>query len=531
LIKLLVVDDESVTRKGLMKYINWNELGVHLVEEARDGIEGIEIATIFHPDIVVSDIRMPGMNGIEFATKIRVLFPESRIIFLSGYSDKEYLKAAIHLNAVSYVEKPINLDELKEVVKRAVALCMEHEKKKLAEKNINSALSESLPFIRQNIVFKLIGRKTIPEDLTKDLQLVGVPFKIDDPFTVLILKSAFRLEFTNEEKESSSNEILNMLEECLCDTIHICAEKEDNYIIVISGCNTFGSRKRLSTMFETLRTWIREHSLTCINLFCAVGLPVAGMVRIRESYETAVLALQKLFFQGYNNIVFYENRPMEFISFDHDITADFLVLIQEQNKDKAIGFIEKLCRVIRVNEGTLVVEVKSIFFRLSFTLFKEAEKRGLQLSKTVDPEEKYLWNLISNFQTLQEIKEYLISKIILVFEGIKDLESNSRAIFNVMNYIRKNYFTADLSVKILATHVYLTPTYLSALFKKETGKTIGEYLVEVRIEKSKELLMDPQIKLFEVARKIGYSDANYFAKVFKKQMGLTPSAFREKYIS
>src|SRR5665647_1975300 len=145
-----------------MKYINWNELGVHLVEEARDGIEGIEIATIFHPDIVVSDIRMPGMNGIEFATKIRVLFPESRIIFLSGYSDKEYLKAAIHLNAVSYVEKPINLDELKEVVKRAVALCMEHEKKKLAEKNINSALSEILPFIRQNIVFKLIGRKTIP---------------------------------------------------------------------------------------------------------------------------------------------------------------------------------------------------------------------------------------------------------------------------------------------------------------------------------------------------------------------------------
>ncbi|HEY5586154.1 MAG TPA: response regulator [Ruminiclostridium sp.] len=531
MIKLLIVDDESVTRKGLMKYINWNELGVHLVKEARDGIEGLEIANSFHPDIVISDIRMPGMNGIEFVTQIRVLFPESRIIFLSGYSDKEYLKAAIHLNAVSYVEKPINLDELKEVVKKAVTLCLEEEKKKLAEKNMNSAFSESLPFIRQNIIFKLIGRKTIPEDLTKDLQLVVVPFKIDDPFTVLIIKPAFSVEFTNEEKESSSNEILNMLEVCLCDTVHICAEKEYNYIIVISDCDTFRSNKKLSIMFETLRTRIREHSLTCISLFCAVGSPVVGMVRIRESYETAVLALQKLFFRGYNNIVFYENEPMEFISFDQDITTSFLELIQEQKKDKAIAFIEKLCRDIRVNEGTLIDEIKSIFFRMSFTLFKEAEKRGLQLSKTVDPEERYLWDLISNFQTLQEIKAYLISKIIFVFEGIKDLESNSRSIFNVMNYIRKNYFTANLSVKILAEHVYLTPTYLSALFKKETGKTIGEYIIDVRIEKSKELLMDPRIKLFEVARKIGYSDANYYAKVFKKHTGLTPSAFREKYIS
>src|SRR5690606_13038198 len=130
LFKLLVVDDESVTRKGLIKHIDWNLLGIHSIEEARDGIEGLEIARSMQPDIIISDIRMPGMDGIDFATQIRKISPECNISFLSGYSDKEYLKAAIHLNVVSYVEKPVNIGELQEAVKKAVELCLENEKKR-----------------------------------------------------------------------------------------------------------------------------------------------------------------------------------------------------------------------------------------------------------------------------------------------------------------------------------------------------------------------------------------------------------------
>ncbi len=516
MIKLLVVDDESTTRKGIIKYVNWSELGVHLVEEAKDGIEGLEIAMEFHPNIVISDIKMPGMNGIEFATKLRALFPETRLIFLSGYSDKEYLKAAIHLNAVSYVEKPLDLGELKDVIKRAVTLYIEDENRK-------SALSEGLPLIRQNIVFKLIARKTIPEELIKDLQMVNVPFRIDGSFTVIIIKANF-------SPDTDPNQILNILEDCLHDTIHICAEKNGSYIIIVSGINSIGRNKRVSDIFDKIGTHIREYSSTHIDLFCAVGLPVTGMVQIHQSYETAVLALQKIFFQGYGKTVFYENEALSFISFDQDITANFSELIQSERKDEAIEFIEKLCREICLNQGTLVDKVKSIFFKLSLALFQEAEKRGLQLNNFGGSEEKNIWEVISNFETLEDIKKYLISNIILFFEEIKDMESFSRSVLNAMDYIRKNYFAPDLSVKILAEHIYLTPTYLSSLFKKETGMTISEYVTKVRIEKSKELLLDPQIKLFEVARKVGYSDANYYSKAFSKQMGMTPSTFREKYI-
>ena len=172
MIKLLLVEDESATRKGLMKHIKWHELGVDVVEEAKDGIDGLEAARRMQPDIVISDIRMPGMNGIDFTAAVREEFPACKIIFLSGHSDKEYLKAAIRINAVSYVEKPINVDELREVIAKAVRLCREN----LKVDRMQMALSESLPFIRQNIVNGLIRSPIDERELRRSLQLGGVSF-------------------------------------------------------------------------------------------------------------------------------------------------------------------------------------------------------------------------------------------------------------------------------------------------------------------------------------------------------------------
>lgn len=526
----MIVDDESSTRNGLMKHVDWNELGVDFVEEAKDGFEGLEIVESFQPDIIISDIRMPGMNGIEFATRIRTLFPACRIIFISGYSDKEYLKAAIHLNAVSYVEKPIEIDELKDVVKKAVALHIEDEKKKLTEESIHLAFSESLPFIKQKIAFNLINSRNVTEDILKDLRLVDVNFKVNDPYTVFIIRPAFRPKTSNEEKLTGSIKILNLLEELVKDIEHLYVIKEDVNIIVITSYSLNMSRRRFITIFDDLKTWIKENNSDYINLFCAVGQTVKGMNYIRESYGTAVLALQKLFFRGYGHIVFYENKTEKSFSFNERIPGMFAVFLQESNMDAITAFIDNLCRDIKLSEGTLADEVKNLFLKLSSTLFREAEKRGINPKDAGEQEEKHLLSMISDFQTIQELKEYLVNKTNFVLESIKDIDSTSRTVLNAIKYIRENYADTDLSVKRLADFVYLTPTYLSTLFKKETGKTISDFVIDVRIEKSKDLLMDPQIKLFEVARKIGYSDANYYAKAFKKQLGLTPSAFREKYI-
>ena len=529
LIKLLIIDDETTTRKGLVKYIDWKAMGIETIKEAKDGIEGLEIAFSFRPDIILSDIRMPGMNGIELATCIKEQIPNCKLIFLSGYSDKEYLKAAIHLNAISYIEKPINLAEVKEVIKKAVDQCLEEGEKRLAEEKMIKALSESLPLIKKKIVTSLINLPAAPDDLQKDINLVGAHFESCDRYTVVIVQLVLPRQQTNVENLATGGKILQLMDNSLHDIEHVCAFEDQQHIIaILSGAAAY-NRRRLQTILESLHAQIKENDFSCNNLFFSVGQTVLGMDRIWQSYQKALIFLQKLVFLGYGPIVFYEDKSDEPNCWSDDISSQLRDLLQIQHKVEAFRFIENLCREISFHKDIRVDEVKNIFFKLADVLAHEAERRGVNFDEAGEFHKNYLWAQIYGFQTLQEIKKYLLDEMIHLFDGIEEMESNSKSVFYVMKYIQKHYTTYDLSNKTLADYVHLTPTYLSWLFKKETGKTLGEYVIEVRIEKSKELLRESHIKLFEVARKVGYSDANYYAKVFKKQTGLTPSKFRVKY--
>lgn len=531
LIKLLIIDDEQTTRKGLVKHIDWRELGIHKVEEARDGVEGLEVASRFQPDIIISDIYMPGMNGIEMANHIKEQFPNCKIIFLSGYSDKEYFKAAIHLNAVSYIEKPINLDEVMHAVKKAVALCLEEEEKMLAERKIFTALSESLPLIKQNLVAGLTSRKAVYHELAKDLGLINVAFEAKDLYTAMIIQMAFPSEQTNDEIHDTCNMVLRLVDDCLDDTKHICALEDNYHIVAILSSARDIRNNRLQMHIDEIKTTMKGRNIPCNDLFCAVGRTVFGIDQIWQSYQTAQLAMQKLFYCGYGRVVYYENKSEEPICFTEGICSYFGELLQIRDNEKLISFIENLCKEINLHQETAVDEVKNIFFKLAYALFQEAEKRGVHFNGARDGKEKYIWSQISGFKTMNEMKEYLIRNTAVLCDNIDELPSKSKAVFKVLEYVQRNYSSCNLSNKALAEYVYLTPAYLSSLFKKETGKTISDYIIEVRIEKSKELLKKPRIKLFEIARAVGYSDANYYAKAFKKQVGLTPSEYREKYIS
>lgn len=529
MIKLLVVDDESATRKGIIKHVNWRRMGVGLVEEARDGVEGLEMALRLKPDIVISDIRMPGMNGIELSTHIREQIPECGIIFLSGYSDKEYLKAAIHLGAISYIEKPINIDELQGVIKKAVDDCHENEKKRQAEEKIVTVLSDSLPFIRQDAVFKLIAGKMVPEEVMADLMPADVPSKADISYTVSNLIPAYAAGQTNESKQSCCQEVVRYLAEQRGVFRHMAAVRNLTDIVVISSHRSCIIEAGISAVYQALKAHILEKDILCTGLSWVVGRTTKEMSGIKDSYETSVFVLEKLFYLGYNDIVFHDDRPVSLYVIDFRILTAFSELLLKQNKDEIIEYVEQLYQNIRVCIGTPADEVKDLFFQLYFSLFMEGERRGLQLKESHRQGGKYLWTLISRFLTLRELKDYLVSQICRVLDGIEDLATNSRAIQSVLSYIQEQYSNTGLSVKILADHVYLTPTYLSSLFKKETGSTISEYLTEVRIQKAIVLLKESHDKLYEIAAKAGYSDANYFSKSFKKQMGLVPSEYRRRY--
>lgn len=176
MIKLIIVDDEKTTRESLKECIDWKSLRVDKVEIAKNGLAALENAQQIIPDIVITDARMPKMDGIKFATRVRELYPECKIIFISGYSDKEYLKSAIHLKAVSYIENPINIEDVEAAVLESVSIYYDDAKRKADTEKLKGSLIESIPFIRQEVALELVKDEDVIHTLVQ---------KYDEPFLKL----------------------------------------------------------------------------------------------------------------------------------------------------------------------------------------------------------------------------------------------------------------------------------------------------------------------------------------------------------
>jgi len=176
MIRLLIVDDEDETREGLRDFIPWRDLGVDTVYVASDGREALSLAVDIKPDIVITDIRMYGMDGITFALELRNLMPTCKIIFISGYSDKENLKSAIQLKAVSFIEKPINIDEIKQAVCDAVNMHIEEERIKALKENSDMIMRQTSYLIKQEIALDLIDSHVNPESVLKKLSITNIDF-------------------------------------------------------------------------------------------------------------------------------------------------------------------------------------------------------------------------------------------------------------------------------------------------------------------------------------------------------------------
>lgn len=531
MIKLLLVDDESVTRKGLMKHVLWKEVGVDIIQDVSNGVEALEISKLYQPDIVIMDIQMPNMDGIKLGTCIREQFPRCKIIYISGYSNKEYLKAAINVSAVSYVDKPINISEMKEAVKKAVSMCMEDRKREMDDKSCNALITENLLHIKQEILTSLLCPKKELTKVMKYLNILNIDFKQNGTYHVIIFKLHMDAEISDDESKQIHSRLLDSLDHSLAGISHISGSKDKNHIAVILSSDAADFQNIAEGSFSTILNAASDYKVAGIKVFCAAGHSASGIDLIYESLFSAEQNMQKALFYDCNYIAFQQDESSNQFLPDENFIPVFMRYIEEDKHEEAISLIENLCMEIKKHDNESVSNIKNMFFKLTQVLLDESEKKNICIFEADDKERKYIREKIDGFQTLCEIKAYLIEKLLSLFENKNVIKSSSITAVEVMRYIQENYADSKLSIKFLADHVFLTPTYLSSLFKKATGKTISEYIVETRINKSKEILLNYHSKLYEVARHVGYTDANYYAKIFKKVTGLNPSEYREKNVS
>lgn len=517
--KLLIADDEKLTREGIRDNLDLQSLGITQVFLADDGIHGLETGLREHADIVLTDVRMPRMNGVQMAEKLLAAQPDTVIIFMSAYSDKEYLKAAIKLKAVSYVEKPLDMEELASAVREAVENCRTMSTRQVAARSHEKELLGHLSMLltEQNTDFM--------EEASGIINRLSLSITPTTCFCALIVESRTPLSLLPEQgMEQIRKSFTGFVADRGMHQMYLL--RADRYIIIFLYSGTRQEEEVIWSCAKFLSDQIRDYFLS----FISVGPMVSGMERAHVSFLDAQEYLKESFFHEYGSIL---TKDMVNVPFHPpaDVMLDFTVALAEKQEEHTLKLADRLYRSIVPSSMLGASQVKDIYYRYFSKLDEHSMNNYISLWQKEGLHAESIWDGVMGCATLKELHELLCAKLRLYFEQLKADSGENPIVFQIKEFIRQNYGTASLSVPDVSEHVHLSPSYVCTIFKNETGQTLNQYLTDYRIKMSKQFLSDPRYKITDISSKVGYSDGNYYSKAFKKLVGLSPSEYREKMLS
>lgn len=535
LYRIMIVDDEEEIRLGIIKKIDWEANGFVVVGDAENGQDALEKAEKLQPDVIMTDIKMPFMDGLELGKKLVEIMPSTKIIVFSGCDDFEYAHKAIKINVIEYVLKPINSIELIEVLKRLkVQLDREYDEKRNLE-ILYKHYVESLPVIREQFLVGAIEGRISENQWIEQSEKLGIDFKAKYLSVALIHADGTLIskEETNNisiQKESalisiSAKKIVDENMQNYCDFISFpysdmvivignFEEKED-ILLFIKGIN------------EVCKIYERIMGLT---ISAGVGYAYNNPSEIRFSYRAAQSALEYRFILGTGKAIYIDDvEPDNSIQLQFDEQEEQLMLnaIKISSEEEIEMIIDKLFS--KIEDLLLPFNKYRIYLmEIMTSLLKLVQSYNLDISE-IFGENFNCYSYLDSFDSIHEAKKWFVTKAIKVNVYIKRERINSSMLLveKAKQYIRENYSDYDLSVEKLCSKLHVSPTYFSTIFKRETEMNFVNFLTTVRLEQAVKLLNTTDDKTYIIADKVGYPEANYFSYVFKRKFGVSPSKYRK----
>lgn len=518
--KLLIADDEALTRSGLISSIDWQALGINHIFQADDGRNALDIIRKECPDIVLSDIRMPRLNGIQMAEELERIMPDISLIFMSGYSDKEYLKAAIKLKAVSYVEKPLNPDEVKEAVQEAINLRQQKLRTRQNETLHSMATTSNLALL---LTKPFNDSRDKIEALTADLSLRILP---GFTFTTYIVKLR-----TAEPDISQIRNIRNDLDRHL-KYYHLQAFYIQQHLYH-HIFHIMGSNEPSATALSSIDTFLASHFAALGDFFVIRGDTVTGIARAYHSYNSAIVTLQHSFFFSPDMVHTAADEKFSVLETAASPLPDeavFSEALLAKDEPACQSFLAQLHRHYSQNVSVLMNQMKDVYYKLFMIINFSREKLKLTMDFSKDNQVGMVLDAVEKCFTYDELHGILVQKTTDFFKALTTRAPEDSIIFSIKDYISKNYANEALSIKEISDHVFLSTSYVCTYFKSQTGQTLNQYLTDYRMNIAMQLLEDARYQITDISSKVGYSNGNYFSKSFRKYTGMSPSKYREKML-
>ncbi len=527
---VLIVDDEEHQRRGLIKHVNWDAYGMAVTGEAESAREALALAADNPPDLMVTDIRLLGADGLELSRAMRAVNKALRIIMITGYEEFEYAKDAIDIGIEAFLVKPINFSELAGILKKIGNSFFRGLEKQKEDLQLREQLKEIMPIAREKFLHELINGNAGTEERIRTRSQYLQMFEAVEKYAVIIAAWSPEEHFphaSEENVELAYLKIRRIAENILCDILEATTTLRGDSVLVVK-CSTMSYPDR--SLEHKLETFLQEteRELDCkINI--GVGPAADSLQRVADSFRHAKRAINQRFLQGSGQIIYLNATSGEtfFQSVDMDrLVGDFLENLRLGDSMKIEEAFDNIVRRLIEADSDAGSEAECICLELVSSAARIMEEMGEPLSKHFGFE-KELWKRIldSNglIPMLQETKKILRQ----ICDHISE-RKNSRyrsIVQSALDYIGKHY-NEDLSLQDVAGKVYLSPSYLGAILRAELKQPFTEYLAGVRIDRAKELLKDPQWKLYEIAEQVGYQNPAYFCNLFKRHTGLTPKEFR-----
>jgi len=500
-VRLLVADDDDYTREGLADGINWAKFGIDRIYQARDGEEALRIALSQKLDIVLTDIRMPRLNGIEFAEKLAAASPGSKLLFMSGYMEVNYLQSAIRLSAVDYIEKPIRIQELEKAIQKTVdAILQSRMQHEIAD--------QKLELERYKLAHMLRTKDGNIEELRRLCGETGYPIN------KCYMGLAIRFGEKRAELRDRMAELQDFWRRHGYPSI---MEQPDKGITIVIIAFRRHEEERVESLIEAL---LRQFS----DLTIGLGSVSADLSGISESCKAALSALQRSFFHPQIRRFACDSSKTMPAAVRTDGVVNFVRCLKNE-PEKLPSWINELCDLL-VKDGTQSKErVVPMFCSFAQAILRE--KNGILMGASRVYQVRDAEAILDEAESIEVIRSYMLELCEAYLEEIRKASPYSRTIRTVMEYIAAHCGNADLDISSIAEHLHLSSAHLGTLFKQETGTTIKQYMSDYRLEMAKKLIGNENYKMNEIAEICGYASASYFAKVFKAATNLTPIEYRK----
>ena len=530
--KVLLVDDEALIREAISENIQWSEMGFHFMGACENGRQAMETIEKEQPDLLLTDINMPFVDGMELTKFVYENYPDTKVIIISGFDEFEYAKNAVKYQVLEYILKPITPREFLETLMRVKEMFDERRESQRDMKKIRSAYVSNLPVVQGRYLYHMLNGTADYSKIKEKQEELRLDLQANYYNTALVEGDSlepFIKQYENIKDELALFAIYNITAEIVAEEkIGLAFQgMDEKTVIMFMGEDKDLLKSRIKEVLPKVRQAIEQ--FLNIQTTVAVGKMVSALEELPDSFAKTKSALEYKFMLGGNQIIDVEEyaeirnsaKHVDVFEWASQIATAMRTNKVEEISEKTDRFIEQI-KMSYVNKNRSFVYVQNLVLSV-INLLELPE----ELEEEIYTQEREFMSQINRCENLDEVAKRIHETFKFIGNVmLKQRDSyGKRQAMLALDYIDKNYADSSVTLNSVCSALAMSTSYFSSIFKNYTGETFIECLTKKRMEKAKLLLEQGNLKTYEIAEAVGYSDAHYFSISFKKIVGKSPTEY------